>query len=185
MLKRFAKRLCRSDFARQEEGSVSLEALIMMPIVFWIFAAMFSIFETYEEYSVNQKAAYTIGDMISRETLPLDGDYLDGVQDLLQYMISAPDQTAVRVTSLQYDKSAGRFYVHWSRARGTKQAVSNADVANWTSKLPNMPDDEYIVVTETWSQYQPPFNIGLGQPEIYNFVFTRARYAPRVLFAGS
>mgnify|MGYP005990618357 FL=1 len=172
-------------FARQDDGSVSLEALILTPLVLWIYAAMFSIFETYEEYSLNQKAAYTIGDMISRETLPIDGDYLDGAHDLLDYVTQSEGPSTLRVTSLQYDKRQNRFYVHWSRARGAEPAVTNADVAAWTDRLPSIPDDEYIVVTETMTKFTPPFNIGIGQPEIMNFVFTRPRYAPRVLFSGN
>lgn len=185
MFKLFAKRAGLDNFARKEEGNVSLEAVILMPMVFWVFAAMFTIFQTYQEYSVNQQAAYTIGDMVSRETLPLDGDYLDGVQQLLNYMTAPNNDSSVRVTSLRYDDATKRFYVHWSRARGALQAVVDSDVATWTNLLPIMPDGEYIVVTETYTPFTPPFNIGLGQREISNFVFTRARYAPRVLFTGA
>ncbi|MBW4962264.1 TadE/TadG family type IV pilus assembly protein [Sulfitobacter sp. CW3] len=171
-------------FASHEDGSVSLEALILMPLVLWVYAAMFSIFETYEEYSLNQKAAFTIGDMISRETLPIDSDYLGGAHDLLDYITQSQGPSTLRVSSLQYDKKQNRFYVHWSRARGADSAVTDADVASWTNRLPSIPDDEYIVVTETTTTFTPPFNIGLGQPEIKNFVFTRPRYAPRVLYTG-
>ncbi|SFS68566.1 hypothetical protein SAMN04488040_1544 [Sulfitobacter marinus] len=171
-------------FAAQDDGSVSLEAMILMPMVLWVWAAMFSVFETYEEYSLNQKAAYTIGDMISRETLPIDGDYLDGAHDLLDYITQSQGASAVRISSLQYDRRQGRFYVHWSRARGALSAATNTDVAGWTDRLPSIPDNEYIVVTETMTTFTPPFNIGLGSPEITNFVFTRPRYAPRVLYTG-
>jgi Flp pilus assembly protein TadG len=185
MFKQITKRLGLRNFAHKEEGSVSLEVLIMMPVVFWVYAAMFTIFQTYQEYHVNQQAAYTIGDMISRETLPLDADYLDGVQELLNYMTNSKSSATVRVTSLQYDETTERFYLHWSRARGSQQAATNAEVADWTNRLPTMPDAEYIIVTETSTQYTPPFNIGLGEPNIQNFVFTRARYAPRVLYTGT
>lgn len=185
MLKHLTKTLGLRRFAGQEEGSVSLEALILMPMLFWVYASMFSIFETYEEYSLNQKAAYTIGDMISRETLPIDTGYLDGAQDLLDYMTNSPEQSTLRVTSLKYNQTEGRFYVHWSRARGAGEPVTDNDVATWHNRLPLIPDDEYIVVTETATTFSPPFNIGLGHPTIENFVFTRARYTPRVLFTGT
>ena len=185
MVKRLTRTLGLHRFARQEDGSVSLEALILMPMIFWVYASMFSIFETFEEYSVNQKAAYTIGDMISRETLPIDTGYLDGAQDLLDYMTNSPEQSTLRVTSLKYNETDGRYYVHWSRARGPGMPVTNADVAQWNDRLPTVPDAEYILVTETATTFRPPFNIGLGHPVIENFVFTRARYAPRVLFTGS
>jgi hypothetical protein len=45
-----------------------------------------------------------------------------------------------------------------------------------------MPDNESITVVETWTRYIPPFNIGIGERDIYNFIFTRPRYAPNITF---
>ncbi|MCX8224499.1 MAG: hypothetical protein OTI35_00380 [Sulfitobacter sp.] len=185
MFVNFIKSFGMRKFARQDEGSVSLEAMILMPMVFWVFAAMFSIFETYKELSLNQKAAYTIGDMISRETVPIDTEYLDGAQHLLNYITNSQEQSDLRVTSLKFNDADNRFYVDWSRSRGSVLPATDSDVATWTDRLPSIPNDEYIVVTETMTTFSPPFNIGLGTPNIENFVFTRARYAPRVLFVGS
>ena len=180
-----AARLKIRDFRRQEDGSASIEALIMAPAMFWVFMAMFSFFHTYQEYSVNQKTAYTISDMISRETLPLDSDYLDGLQDILGYLTHSTGEPAIRVTSLQYNETEKRFYVHWSRARGFVSPVLDEDVVNWTSRVPVLSDGEYIVITETFSRFDPPFKVGLLRQDIDNFVFTRPRYAPRVLYDGS
>ena len=166
MIKLILSRLNIGRFGRDEKGSASIEAMIMIPMVFWVYLAMFAFFQTYQEYNANQKAAYTIGDMISRETLPLDANYLNGVQQLLDYMTRSSETASVRVTSLQYNLAEDRFYVHWSR-------------------IPIMPDGEFIVITETWTKYDPPFNVGLGAQDIENFVYTRPRYAPRVLYSGA
>ena len=48
-----------------------------------------------------------------------------------------------------------------------------------------MPDGEFIVITETWTKDKPPFNVSLGAQDIENFVYTRPRYAPRVLYSGA
>jgi len=50
-----------------------------------------------------------------------------------------------------------------------------------------MPHNERLTIVETFVKYDPPFNSGLSNHEITNFVFTRPRYAPRVLWydAGS
>ena len=73
----------RCDFARREDGTIALEAMVMTPILFWTFLALFSIFDTFRTYSANQKAAFTVSDAISRETVPLDDDYPhhDGAAD--------------------------------------------------------------------------------------------------------
>ena len=184
MLARFTHAV-RQFLVDDDAGSVSVETVIIMPILLWVYVVTFVIFDGFRTHNQNVKAAYTIGDMISRETLPLDADYLDGVQELLNYMTNSKSSATVRVTSLQYDETTERFYLHWSRARGSQQAATNAEVADWTNRLPTMPDAEYIIVTETSTQYTPPFNIGLDEPNIQNFVFTRARYAPRVLYTGT
>ena len=185
MIKLILSRLNIGRFGRDEKGSASIEAMIMIPMVFWVYLAMFAFFQTYQEYNANQKAAYTIGDMISRETLPLDVNYLNGVQQLLDYMTRSSETASVRVTSLQYNLAEDRFYVHWSRSRGLRPPVTDADVSTWTSRIPIMPDGEFIVITETWTKYDPPFNVGLGAQDIENFVYTRPRYAPRVLYSGA
>ncbi len=179
---KFSFSLRLRDFGRKEDGSVSLEALIMMPLLFWVYMAMFSFFQTYQEYNANQKAAYTIGDMISRETLPLDNKYLDGVQSLLGYMTHSSNPPMVRISSLKYSKKNKRFYVQWSHTRGGARSVKNPDVRSWKWRIPKLADGEYIVITETWTEFDPPFDVGLGRQTISNFVFTRPRYAPRVLF---
>ena len=41
-----------------------------------------------------------------------------------------------------------------------------------------MPDNERVILVETWSTYSPLFEVGLDQSDIYNFIFTSPRFAP-------
>ena len=59
MIKLILSRLNIGRFGRDEKGSASIEAMIMIPMVFWVYLAMFAFFQTYQEYNANQKAAYT------------------------------------------------------------------------------------------------------------------------------
>ena len=61
-------------------------------------------------------------------------------------------------------------------------ALSNEAIQALRDDLPVMPDNETVVVVETFVRYDPPFNTGLTNREIHNFVFTRPRYAPQVLW---
>jgi len=172
----------RTSFFRDEDGSIALETVILLPVIFWTFLSMFSIFDAFRQYSLNQKAAYTIGDAISRETIPINNDYLDGSIRMFEYLTRSQNEASLRVTSVWYDADADRFYTDWSQVRGWMPSLTDGDVQDWHDRLPVMPDNERIVVVETWSNYDPPFNTGLEEREIRNFVFTRPRYAPRVLF---
>lgn len=170
-------------FARDEEGAIAIEAVIILPVLFWTYLALFSIFDAYRHYAISQKAAYTIADMISRETNPIDDTYLDGTREALRYLANAvQEDTAVRVTSLRYDADTDEYQSDWSQTRGWITALANSDVQNWHDRVPVMPDGERVIVVETWIKYDPPFNTGLENREIRNFVFTRPRYAPQVLW---
>ena len=167
-------------FCRREDGTIAMEAMIVLPVMFWAFLSVFSIFDTYRTYTINQKAAFTIGDAISRETAPLDEEYLTGMLGLFEYLSRSEGQSALRVSSLRWDATDDRFYSDWSRTRGAVAQLTNDDVEGWAVRLPVMPDNERVMLVETWSDYDPPFAIGLEQRDIRNFVFTRPRFAPRV-----
>lgn len=170
----------RCNFLRREDGSIAIEAVIIMPVLFFTYLSIYSIFDTFRMYNINQKAAYTIGDAISRETRPLDGDYLAGAQELFEYLARSQGKTALRVTSVRYDGGDERFYTHWSKKLGWMEPLTDADMVNMKDRLPMLADNEHLVLVETWSKYDPPFRTGLENREIRNLVFTAPRYAPWV-----
>ena len=180
-MKTIIRSLLRCDFARREDGVIALEAMIMMPLLFWTFLALFSIFDTFRIYAANQKAAFTVSDAISRETVPIDAAYLNGVHDMFEYLAMNNGQTAMRVSVIRFDAGNNTHELDWSQVRGYgHSALSDAQVAGWAGRLPVMVDNERIIVVETWSTFEPAFRTGLERQEITNFVFTRPRYAPQV-----
>ncbi len=181
-MKHLIKSALRCDFARREDGTIALEATIVMPLLFWTYLSMFSIFDAFRMYSIHQKAAFTIGDAISRETVPIDSDYLDGTQGLYEYLSRSQGMTSMRISSVWYDEEANVFNTDWSQTRGSISPLTSADTENWHNRIPVLIDGEHILITETWATYDPPFNTGLEEREIRNLVFTRPRYATCVLW---
>lgn len=182
MIKNRLRAALRSDFLRREDGTIAIEAMIIMPMMFWTFLALFSIFDTYRMYGIHQKASYTIADAVSRETLPIDSDYIDGVHEMFEYLASSHGQTNMRISQVKYDADGDRFYKDWSVTRGNIQALTHESVVDWKERLPNMVDEERVIIVETVTDFDPPFNTGLEERTIVNFVFTRPRYAPRVCY---
>ncbi len=174
-------------FARNEDGNVAIETIIILPVLFWVYITMYTIFDAYRQHALTEKAAYTIGDVISRQTTPLDGAYLDGTRGLLSYLTRNRDQSpAIRVTAIKYDANNDIYKRDWSKTRGDGiVALTDVDVKNWHDRLPVMVHDERIVVVETFVYYTAPFKIGLENRTIKNFVFTRPRYSPQMLWTGS
>jgi hypothetical protein len=181
-IKDAVKSALRLDFMRREDGSIALEATIIMPVLFWTYLSMFSIFDAFRMYSVHQKAAFTIGDALSRETVPIDNDYFDGVLDLYEYLSRSQGQTSMRISSVWYDEENDVFNTDWSQTRGSMPALTSEDTQNWHQRIPVLVDNEHVIILETWSEYNPPFRTGLEEREIRNLVFTRPRYATCVLW---
>lgn len=166
-------------FSREERGSVAVEAVLILPMMFWTFLVLFSNFHAFRTYTLNQKAAYTIGDMISRETNPLDAAYLDGTQELLGYLTNVGSgAVSVRVTQVKYDADDGEFERVWTVAKGALGTATKSEVRAWADRLPVMPDGEQVIVVETEAVYTPPFDVGFHERNVRNFVFTRSRYTP-------
>jgi Flp pilus assembly protein TadG len=176
------KTLLRSKFAREEKGTASIEAMIMVPLIFGVLMTIFTLSDLFRQHSMHQKAAYTIGDMISRETLPIDADYLDGAHGLFDTLTRDPQDSTFRVSVLRWNNTNSKFQLDWSQTRGNIQPLTNTVVRDWSDKLPVMLHNERIIIVETSAAYQGPMDIGLGNRKIDNFVFTRPRYAPQVIW---
>lgn len=169
-------------FRDETDGTVAVESVVMLPLILWAFCGLFVFFDAYRQNAISQKAAYTISDMISRETAPIDNDYLDGMYSMLNFLTRSGQERRMRVTIVRYDADGDEYHVEWSQTRGTMDPLEDADVNAWTDKLPIMVDEERLILVETRTIYEPPFNIGLNQQSLNTFVFTRPRFAPQVLF---
>ncbi|MBL4768243.1 MAG: pilus assembly protein [Rhodobacteraceae bacterium] len=169
-------------FHNDTDASVSVEFLLAMPMVFWAFMASYVFFDGYKQSSVNLKAAYTIGDLISRETDPITDDYLDSMYALHRLLTRATSSTTLRITVVRWNEDTNRFYRDWSQTRGTIEPLTSADVLLLTDKLPLMPNAERVIIVETTNSFTPFYNIGMDTLSLDNFVFTRPRFAPQVIW---
>ncbi|MEQ6248511.1 hypothetical protein ABMC89_06440 [Sulfitobacter sp. HNIBRBA3233] len=176
------KSFLRGDFLRKEDGAIALETVIIIPIMFWAYMSALSIFDAFRQYSMHQKGAYTISDMISRETVPIDANYLAGAHRLFDTLTRSPQDSTIRVSVVYWDARNERIDLDWSQSTGRSSPLTASTVRGWGDRLPNMVDGERLIIVETSAFYSPPFRTGLENREIQNFIFTRPRYAPQVLW---
>ncbi|MBU2982907.1 hypothetical protein KO498_13900 [Lentibacter algarum] len=170
-------------FRDETGGSVSVEFIVMAPIVFWAYASMFSWFDAYRQVGVHEKAAFTIADMITRETDPITPDYIDATRKLVSFLARSSDEADMRISVIQYVERLDQFQLDWSQKRGSMEKLRNSDVKNWHDKLPTMVNGERILLVETKVEYTPPFLYGLMEENtIQTFVFARPRFAPRISY---
>lgn len=180
MLKRILERL--KGFARNTDGNVSVEFVLAMPMVFWSFMAVYVFFDGYRQSTVNLKAAYTISDLLSRETNAVNDDYIDSMHSLLQMLTRARSVTNLRVTVVRWDANENRYYVDWSESRGFGSALTDATVTQFNDDLPVMPHQERVILVETRNVFVPLFNVGMDNKNLENFVFSRPRFGPKLDF---
>lgn len=169
-------------FRDDQKGVIAIETVILIPILIWGYIAMFTIFDTYRQYTTQQKAAYTVADLISRQVTPLDADFIDGTHELFIELSRSYVLPGMRVTVAKYDHVNEEYVVVWSRTRGGMVSLASDDIAEWTNRLPDLAEKEQVTILETRSKYRPVFDIGLGDRNIGNFVFTRPRYASQLCY---
>jgi len=88
-------------FARDEKGSLVVDAIIVMPMFVWGYAGLFVYWDAYRAVNTVQKASYTISDLISRsqETNGIDDAYISGMRTTFNTMLDSGDAGQIRVTS--------------------------------------------------------------------------------------
>ncbi len=165
-------------FTRAEEGSISVEAMLIFPILLWCYLATFVFFDAYRSQSTNLKAAYTIGDTLSREAKDITPAYLDSLANLQRFLVDEDNGIAqLRVTIYRFQSSDNTFRVRWSRTRGGGLQMTDAVLANMRTRLPVMPNGEIAILVETWVGYHPNYSVGLQDFTFDDFVVTRPRFS--------
>lgn len=185
------------DFARDERGTVMVEAMMVLPVLIWSYLALFVYWESYRSVNTIQKAAYTVSDMISRENVAISDSYIPGMRDVMEYLINGRSEVKMRVTSVTYSEADDEFQVHWSRSPDNAMPeLTTADLQQFVQcddpndldfcLIPNMADGDYVVIVEANTRYEPAFNVsGVGETVLSQFIVTRPRFLTRICLPGT
>lgn len=186
------------EFVREEGASMSVEAALIAPTLFWAFLATFTYFDVFRVKNIALKSNYAISDLLSRETNVIDMNYLNGVRNLYRYLTQSDSSAWVRVSVVHCvdgcavaggDNSAPRtLAADWSRATDGKSTFSDADInEHFDDIIPLMAAGERVIIVETTMDYVPPFSptlTGIGDQSFTDIVMTRPRFAPQLCFDG-
>jgi len=182
-------------FAASEDGGMSVEAVIIFPILLWAFIAMFVFWDAFKSQNVNLKATYTIADMISREGGSIDEAYIDGANGVYGYLTgNRPDnETRVTVVSvgLAADGVTPEMALEWSHSTDQTSMPEIADIAEIRDRLPLMSVGDQLIVVETQVLWEPIMErvplVGtiLSARTMDETVFTSPRFVPQVIWGGA
>ncbi|TNF19611.1 MAG: pilus assembly protein [Rhodobacteraceae bacterium] len=172
-------------FARDTGGQASIELAIFTPLLLSLLAAGYVYFDAFRQKAVNINAAYTISDALSRETDEINPNYLDGLHEMLEFLTHSTDQVGLRVTMVHWNEPNAEYRIDWSKTRGPLYPLKDRDVNSaLADNLPTLLHNERVIVVETSTTYNPIFKVpGLSEQEMYNFAFTRPRFAPKLVWA--
>jgi len=73
------------SFWRREDAAISTETVIIMPILFVTLILSFTFFDAFRRYNLSLKAAYTIGDILSRRPIVTAWDF-EGLANLYEFL---------------------------------------------------------------------------------------------------
>jgi hypothetical protein len=178
-MNRLGKTLNR--FWREEQGSVMVEALLVLPAMIWAYAGMFAYWDSYQSINTVQKATFTISDLISRQQDDLSSGFINGIGDTLDYLLNMEEDAKMRVTSYTWSEVNNRYQVIWSVSPdGGFSPLTTASIANLTSRLPIMSDGDSAVLVESSVYHTPPIHFGIEPSNIEQFVVARPRYLPKI-----
>lgn len=149
-------------FREDEDGVIAIELLLVVPMLVWALLSTLVYFDAYRTESINSRAGLTLADMISREQVPVDADYIDAMREVLRALTIADANPDIRITVFRYRKIDDTYHVVWSEDRGLGTALDKIALDALKNRLPIMADGSRSLLIETRTQYSAPFSIGLG-----------------------
>ncbi|MEL7025797.1 MAG: hypothetical protein AAGO57_01020 [Pseudomonadota bacterium] len=170
-------------FGRKSDGSLSVEAVMVFPLLAWAYMGMYFFFDAYRQQNVNLKAAYTVSDMLSREVNPIDWADMEGINRVFDYLTASAKETEIRVTVVYWDEPTNRHVMVWSRGTRGKLDLTQLDVErDYFDEIPIMANGDTAILVETWAYFEPTVKIGLPSITYDNLVVTSPRFAPQLCY---
>lgn len=180
MIKRWLK-----HFQRDETGALSVETVVVFPILLWALGATFVFWDAYKTRNINLKATYTVADMISREVDAITPAYVDGMNDVFRFLTSGDHDNDLRVTvvkmGLAEDGETPQYKLVWSHSTDAAMPPVD-DITTIEAKLPMLAIGDQLIVVESKMYWEPIFRIGLDARQLNQFVFASPRFVPQVKF---
>lgn len=170
-------RLRSRDFATDTCGSMPVEGMMASTLLVWWYVASFQFFDAFRQKNTNLKAAYTIADLVSRQSNAIDAEYVEGLNTLFDYLTHSRRPTWVRVTSVLFNEDEDKYEVAWSYATGSAVGHSDVSIDAKRNRIPVMPAGDTIILVETNMAFDPIFRVGLNAQWFQTFIPTRPRFA--------
>ncbi len=188
-------------FRDDRRGAVSVEMLLIMPLLIWAYLGMMVFYDGYRARMEAQTAALHIADLISRHDEAIEIAYLEGLNNVYDFLTSRNRETRLRISSVMLDPDTQRPVVVWSYGtRGLSSlpqmayldaltvsgpeepseggsrfeiASNQAPVADLAQRIPNVLPGEALILVEAFTIWDSPLRTSLDPLDL-----TGIRMAP-------
>ena len=165
-------------FLRDEGGSIAVEGMLVLPMLVWAYVGVFVFFDAYRAQSINIKAGYTIGDIVSRESGYVTPEYMDSLYQVQGVLTDTMEPRTLRVSVVRYDEPSRNYVVRWSQARGPGLSglpANSVVPASMRAQLPAVANDRRLIIAETTVYYEPRYDVGLNPFTFTDLTVTQPR----------
>ena len=163
--------------------TITLEFMLFLPVLVFTMAGGYYIFDAYRERMLVQKAAFTLADLMSRETEALGDTYFDNMFALQGHITRRSVPIAFRASMLRWDEEDEVFSVTDTEVRGVGlEELTNEDVIGYEENLPPLSNGESLLVVTIIHGYSMVNILDDRLIQMTDTVFTRPRFAPTVTF---
>jgi Flp pilus assembly protein TadG len=174
-------------FSKNEEGGMSIEAVLAIPMLVWALSATFVFWDAFKTLNISQKATYTVADMLSREEVAITPDYLTAVHEIYDFLAESDGDNALRVSVVTMTEDpvtlVKTLSLVWSE--GVGGIDGHDDITPIESRIPDMSDGEQLIIVESEQEWSPAFSVGLASYRFREVALARPRFAPQLIWDAS
>ncbi|GHA41997.1 hypothetical protein GCM10008927_03060 [Amylibacter ulvae] len=174
-------------FKKSENGSMTVEAVLMFPIMYWLIIFGPVLFDIVREKTSVVRNSFTIADIISREDNVTE-ETLDFYIDVFSELMPKSTRTGLRVSSIKRDPADPDTYtVPWSYPPTFDKPAVSDRLDEMGEIIPFIEPGESILYVEGFQTYSSVINysfagwsVGWRDKELAHSLFIRPRYADEV-----
>jgi Flp pilus assembly protein TadG len=129
---------------RNERGASIVEFALLAPVLLLLLLGTVTLFDLFRTLQSVEKATFTVGDMMSRETGAMTSAKLDSMLTLTRQMVATASDGGLRVSSII--KQGGTMTVQWTRTVGANVPNTALNMA----VLPDVAEGDSVLLTESF-----------------------------------
>lgn len=167
-------------FLTNNRGVAATEFALIVPLLLALLLGTITIFDLFRTAQAVEKATFTIGDILSRQTA-INDNLVDQMLELLHQTVDVASDGAIRVSSISM--TGGKLVLDWTKPRG--KIIITTNVAIPYGIIPDMANGDSVILAESFVPHSA-FVSGFGLDELIyqNQSVHRPRFVGRISFGN-